>query len=549
MSKRNLIIGFVVVVVCAAIGIFYYLDLQEKKRLAIEKKIRQETLILAFNELPKTLNPLFEQTSSGLTLLDPVFDGLSNRSGRSPRDYENGLATDFIQDANNRNIFIVELDQEKRWHDSADHMVTARDVRFTIECIKNPNNRSPLRGRINQLIDRVDVVDNFTVRIVFKESISIHVVRDLLAFKIIPAQYYGKPMSPDLRTDAVAQEFDRKPIGSGPFKFNAWTGNTISFDSAISQQVESAEGEVDEDAANETLIRKIEATLVHDQEKQVRMLIDGKIDLILETSPNLHTMLDEKGLKHSNYIPLHFYAIAFNTISPMFSDKAVRQAVSRAIDKKDLAQQVREGEISEFINKGPFPHNDDKRYAKFGDLFSHDLNAAKKLLKGKESIKTVLIYQDDASKTMERLAGKIALQLEKIGIQVEPKGLGMAFETQINNKNFEMALIRHSGFSDGYNIAKFYRSDNSSNITSISSEKLNRILDEWENSAFWEQRLPAGKKLHRYLLDLSPYTYLFSLPTTAYYAARLDNVMISDPNSLLGSVEEWVVVGEEEENK
>ncbi|MBU2513264.1 ABC transporter substrate-binding protein [bacterium] len=547
MSKRNIIIGIVVIVLCAAIGIFYYLDVQEKKQLAIEKKIRQETLIVAFNELPKTLNPLFEQTSSGLTLLDPVFDGLANRSGRSPRDYVNGLATDFIQDANSRNIFIVELDQGKRWHDSADHMVTSRDVRFTIECIKDPNNRSPLRGRINQLIDRVDIVDNFTVRIVFKENISVHVVRDLLAFKIIPAQYYGKPMSPDLRTDAVAQEFARKPIGTGPFKFSEWTGNTVSFVSATSQPVE--ESDVEEETTSESFIQKIEATLIHDQEKQVRMLIDGKIDLILETSPNLHAMLDENGLKHADYIPLHFYAIAFNTISPTFSNKSVRQAVSRAVDKIELAQQARKGEISEFINKGPFPHNDDKRYEKFDDLLSYDLEAARKLLKGKEGIKTVLIYQDDASKTMERLAGKLALQLGEIGIQIEAKGLGMAFETQINNKNFEMALIRHSGFSDGYNIAELYRSNSSGNITSISSENLNAILDEWENSAFWEQRLPAAKKLHLFLLDLSPYTYLFSLPTTAYYSARFDNVMISDPNSLLGSVEEWVVVAETEKSE
>lgn len=543
MSKRNTIIGVVAALLIAAIGIYYYMDVQEQKRLAIAQKIRQETLVVAFKEMPKSLNPLFEQNSAGITLLDPIFDGLSNRTGREARRYENALASDFIQDEQNRNIFIVELDQEKRWHDSPDHMVTAADVRFTIECIKNPNNRSPLFGRVNQLIDRVDVVDNFTVRVVFKENISVHVVRDLLAFKIIPAQYYGKPMSTELRSDAVAQEFARKPIGTGPFKFKEWQGNSIRYGLTSAKELNPDEIDI-ETLQTDEFIKTIEAVLVHDQEKQVRMLIDGKIDLILETSPNLHSMMDENGLVHADYIPLHFYALAFNTITPTFSEKSTRQGISKAIDKVELARQIRSDEVENYVNVGPFPHNDDKRYRKFRDLLQFDQKAAKKILQ-KKNLNTTLIYQDDASKTMERLAGKVALMLQEVGVAVETKGLGMAFDTQINNKNFEIALMRHSGFTDGYNISNLYRSDSSENITSISSEKLNKVLDQWENSAFWEQRLPAAKQLHRMVSDLSPYTFLFSMPTSAYYSPRLENVMIADPNALLGSVEEWVVVSSE----
>lgn len=541
MNKKVTIIGLVVVLVVAAIGVFYYLDVQEKKRLAMERKLRQETLIVAFKELPDTLNPLFEQNAAGLTLMDPLFDGLSNRSGREAREYVSGLATDFIQDEEKRNIYTVELDQERRWHDDPQHMVTARDVRFTVECIKNPNNRSPLRGRINQLIERVDIVDNFTVKIVFKENISAHVIRDLVAFKIIPAQYYGKPMSLDLRTDPVAQEFARKPIGTGPYKFKEWAGNTISYESTQPRPAGDLENVPEQGLDKESIIRTIESTLIHDQEKQVRMMIDGKLDLILETSPNLHAMLNENGLKYSNYIPLHFYALAFNTITPTFSNKTVRQAIAKALNKEELAQQVREDDVTEFINLGPFPHNDDQRYQRFPHHQKFDLATAKKLIRRNGDFKATLIYQDDASKIMERLAAKIGLSLQEIGGTIETKALGMAFDTQITNKNFELALVRHSGFTEGYNIARFYKTDSPSNITSIASANLDKVLNAWENSAFWEQRLPAAKQLHDMLWDLSPYAYLFSLPTSAYYAKRLDNVMIYDPNALLGSVEEWIV--------
>jgi len=545
MSKRNIII-IAVVLLCAALGAYFYMDQQNKQRLALEKKIRQETLIIAFDEMPQTLNPLFEQNTVGLTLLDPIFDGLSNRSGESVRHYQDALATDYIQDEAHRNIYIIELDEERRWHDDPNHQVTAQDVRFTIECIKNERNRSPLRGRINQLIERVDIVDNFIVKIVFKENISAHVIRDLLSFKIIPTTYFGKALSQDLRTDPVAQDFNRSPIGTGKYKFKQWQGNQIIY--ALNQVAAPAEETEEEDtdvqAQEEIVFQTIESILVHDQEKQVRMLMDGKIDLILEAPTKLHEMMNEKGLKQADYIPLHFYALAFNVASPDMGEKRVRQAISRAINKQELASTIRTGEVSQFINKGPFPHNDDKRYAKFDDMLSFDINKAKRLIRSKGELIIPLIYKDDASKTMERLASKITLMLDEIGITVEKKGLGMAFETQLKNKNFEMALIRHSGFTDGYNIANLYRSDSPQNITGINSAKLDNVLQEWENSAFWEQRLPAAKKLHKMLLSMSPYTYLFSMPTSAYYSPRLKDVVIVDPNALLGSVANWRAVPE-----
>ncbi len=209
-----------------------------------------------------------------------------------------------------------------------------------------------------------------------------------------------------------------------------------------------------------------------------------------------------------------------------------------------MAKAIRSDEVANYVNIGPFAHNDDKRYAKFTDLLSFNLPEAKKLLQKNGSFSTTLIYQDDASKTMERLASKLALMIGEIGITVEKKGLGMAFDTQLTNKNFEMALIRQSGFTDGYNIANLYRSNSPQNITGINSQRLDGLLDEWENSAFWEQRLPAAKKLHQMLLDISPYTYLFSLPTSAYYSPRLSDVVIVDPNSLLGSVSNWKIIPE-----
>ena len=64
-------------------------------------------LIIAVDDQPDTLNPIFEQNPTGVALIDPLFDGLFNRTGERIGEYENGLALDIIQD---------EKDHRKKWN-------------------------------------------------------------------------------------------------------------------------------------------------------------------------------------------------------------------------------------------------------------------------------------------------------------------------------------------------------------------------------------------------------------------------------------------------
>jgi peptide/nickel transport system substrate-binding protein len=532
-SKKKLIIIISLLVVCLIAGFFVY---QSK-----QGDIRSTTLITAFTEMPQTLNPIFDQNSTGLILGNVVFDGITNRSGIRKDDFRFGIANDILQDETNPKLYTIEVNTDLKWHDYTEenkHTVSAKDVRFTYECIMEKENNSPLRARISKLIDRLEVESDSEIKIYFKEAISPNKVAWLLPFKIIPRTYFGKAMSTNLRTDAVAQEFGKMPIGSGKYNVDEWKGGTILL-KEFALNVEAVDGEEKKAVIKGKKVERIQATLVQDVQKQAKMLIDGTIDLVLDSDPDLHKMLDEKGLKKEKYVPLHFYALAFNTTKEPFDDKMIRRAISMSIDKEEITKVVVSDNAQAYVNYGPFPHNDDKRYKKFKRYLKHDVSKARKILDDFGAFTATMIYPEEEAGRMQRVAAQITKMLSDVGITINSKALGLAYKTQLQQKNYELALVKHSGFSDGYNIAGLYTSNNPQNITGLKLPKLDKVLDRWQNTAFWAERLPLAKIVHKEILNQSPYVFLFSLPTSAYFTPRLTSVTINDPHALLSSVHSW----------
>jgi ABC-type transport system substrate-binding protein len=488
------------------------------------------TLSLAVNEFPKTLNPALSQSSIGFILSDLLFDGMTNRTGKKIDEYELGIAEDIIQDPEDKSIFTVKLKKNRQWHDDPNHFVSSTDVIFSYHAILNKGNFSPVRGKINELIKVMEAVDSHTVQIVFSEPVSSMAVKKVLTFKIIPAKYYGKSISPMLLDDAVAREFSQKPVGSGPFKFQERSGSEISL-VAVNKE--------------EKKIHQVKIKLVNDLEKQTKMFIDGQIDLLLDSDSDFYQKLDglinSKSLAASyiDYTPYHFYAIAYN--NKAFIEKA-RKAFSMAVDKNALVNRVLPGDNPDkYINKGPFPVNADYRYSQFLKEVNYEPKIAEKNLAALEISTASLYYSESLGKVGERMAGELAKMFANVGVEVKVGGIGQAFDTFLTDGSYEMALVRHSDFSKHYNISPLYYSDSPKNITGIVDKDLDILLKRWENTAFWLERLPVSEEIHNKLVELAPYTYLCTLPSRVYYSNKFGNVSIKDPGALLGNLEQWIV--------
>ena len=86
----------------------------------------------------------------------------------------------------------------------------AEDVKFTFERILDPDAGSGQRAKV-QLIDRIEVIDQYTVRFYLQEPYSPFLLA--MTFGIVPKDYV---------TEVGRDYFARNPIGSGPFKLTEW---------------------------------------------------------------------------------------------------------------------------------------------------------------------------------------------------------------------------------------------------------------------------------------------------------------------------------------
>lgn len=538
--NKNMKLGLagLLVLIVAVVGFVMYKQKQHEELVA--KIERKGNVIVALTELPETLNPVLASSDSATTLNNLLFDGLTNLSGERIDHFQYGAAMELIQDGKDLSIYHVTVNTDKTWHDDPNHKLSAADVLHTYECIINEENDSPLRGRISRLIEGVEVLDDAHLTIDFKEAIAPARVGWVLPFKLIPATYKGQPMGKNLKTDTVAQEFSKAPVGTGRWAFVKWEGNDIVFEDTQAEALNL------EEATKATLagldsVRNLTFTQVRDREKQAKLLLDGNIDLVLNSDPDLHQKLSDAGLQHADYVPHYFYALAFNTAKAPFDSADVRRGVAMSIDKADVASAVWSQEPEKFVNHGPFPHNSERQYENFEEMNPFKPGVAKKMLKKAEGTAATLIYPEEASGMMERFAGKVVQFVNEAGLQVEPKGLGRAFETQLSNGNFDVALVRHSGFTQGYDISPLFHSESSKNISGWGQPRFDKTLIAWRDAAFWETKLPLSREVHKTLSKESPYVFLFTLPTRAYFSPRVEKVLIADPSALLNTVHTWTI--------
>src|SRR5207248_946377 len=85
----------------------------------------------------------------------------------------------------------------------------AEAVRFTVQRVLDPEQKSPNRANIGE-ITRVDAVDDFTVNLVTKQPYA-PLLNRLIDFPIVPPKYAAEKGS----------AFALRPVGTGPFRFVA----------------------------------------------------------------------------------------------------------------------------------------------------------------------------------------------------------------------------------------------------------------------------------------------------------------------------------------
>ncbi|MGB4762302.1 MAG: peptide ABC transporter substrate-binding protein, partial [Candidatus Saccharimonas sp.] len=154
-----------------------------------------------------TLNPLFVSTSAEASVAKLLFSSLYDydETGELRQD----LASDLQVDTTNR-IYTVTLKPNLKWHDGKP--LTADDIVYTINLIKDPTVRSPLR--VNWLDVSVSALSPTIVK--FDLPAVYAAFPYALTFPILPSHILSGVTPASIRESTYSQA----PVGSGPFTFH-----------------------------------------------------------------------------------------------------------------------------------------------------------------------------------------------------------------------------------------------------------------------------------------------------------------------------------------
>lgn len=267
---------------------------------------RGSTLIIAYPGRDNGMNPVDDEDAKFLMflrLLDgslPLFVG--NEKGC--------LAERWEQSADYRE-WTFHLRPGVRWHDGVP--VTAHDVKFTVELLAHPD-----VGEFGPHdVEAITVINDSTVRVRFAR---IYAQANLATWEVILPKHLLEHLDPKKITE---WDFWTHPIGNGPYRFVRYVPRTMmEFDANPDYY------------RGQPRMKRVVLKLIRDN--ALAEMLSGNVDVVLGASP-AQAALDASFRAYYQFWT-HIYAIFWQNAHPIFKDPRVRQALTLAISRPELAR-------------------------------------------------------------------------------------------------------------------------------------------------------------------------------------------------------------------
>ena len=275
----------------------------------------------------------------------------------------------------------------------------ARAVKAFYDAMNDPENLSPSKSNHNW-VERVDIVDDHTVRIVSRE-----------VYPLAPAQITMAHMiPPDYLAKVGYDGYRRQPIGTGPYKLVEYARDDhVTLEAFDGWWVGAPK------------VRTLVWRPIREDAARVSALLAGEIDLAFDVPPELIPVIErDKKLAVKTALSTRVYVLFLNTINPAYptAKRAVREAINYAIDRDSLNRNIlaSTGAPAAWLNPKTFGINPDLK------PLPYDPDRARKLLAEAgypDGIDIVLDSPQGRFIKDKELAEAIAGQLAKVGIRAQ----------------------------------------------------------------------------------------------------------------------------------
>ncbi len=393
------------------------------------------TLNYLLYEDPDTLNPVLGQTSiagqvsaaisEGLAENDPDGNFVPILAAELPTLDDGGVSEDLT-------TVTWKLKPDVKWSDG--QPFTSEDVKFTWQAAVDPANGT-IQASKYELVKDIQTPDPLTAVVTYSEFNAGY----LDQFNWILPKHAAGAIS-----DMANWEFNRNPIGTGPFKLKEWVAG---------DHLTVVKNENYREAGKPNL-EQINFLVVPSEEARTAMMIEEDAQIMLWAGDDAEEQIEEAGVATGRIAPgIWVLELRFNLSKPfdndpgptpphpILGDVRVRQAMTMAIDRERINKEILEGRV--FDIDSPLAVGWMNCQV---EPFTYDPERAKKLLDevgwrdedgdGVREAHGVPTVADGTKMTlsMNGYTGFEPLELIELAVQEDLKKLGV--EVKIENQEF-----------------------------------------------------------------------------------------------------------------
>lgn len=488
------------------------------------------TIVIATSADAATMLPLLVTTLTDRQVTDQLYDRLAdighNLSSVGDKGFTPQLAERWEWSADSLSI-AFHLNPRARWHDG--RPVRASDVRYTVGLIKDPSFASPLAVTITNL-DSVSVRDSLTAVAWFKRHTPEQFYDLAYQVLVVPEHILSNTPAAKLKDAEVA----RRGIGSGRFRLAKWEAGSLI--------------EIVADTANyrgRPKLDRVVFTISPDFNAAVTRFLSGDADIFeYLRAEHLAKLTTDTARKTMPYPSLGFAFVAFNLADPkalsqphpIFAERAVRRALTMAVDRRAMLQNVF-GTLGRGLY-GPFPQGLLVADTTLPQI-AYDTTKAKALLDsagwlaGPDGIRSkngrrleFSISSTNSSATRKQYAVLLQEAFRRIGVAATiVEGDFASFKTKQDNGSFDAEMAQWntdpsvSGFRQLWSSAAIGK--NGSNFTSYANPTVDALLDS-ATLAFDPARTRSyTRRAFEMIIEDAPGIWLYELHPVAGLHKRI----------------------------
>jgi ABC-type transport system substrate-binding protein len=446
------------------------------------------------------------------------------------------MAGELLSPTTHNPIIDFFLRPDVKFHDG--HPVTAEDVKFTFQSIMDPKNLSP-RVPDYEPVQSVEAIDPLTVRVTYKRLYSpalgtwaIGVLPShLLSAQALQAEALKRGEDADSFTIRQSN-FNRRPIGSGPFVFNEWRSDQYIRLLRFDDYWEGAPN------YHQYVMRIIPDPLTQEME-----FYAGTVDDYSVMPHQVARLREDDRFQSFSGTSFGYTYIGYNNRRPPFDDPRVRRALGMAIDNAKIIEYVLYGQGEQIT--GPF--------VKQTDFYNHDIpplpydpQAAIELLaeagwqRGKDGFlqkdgrRLAFTLITNNGNPLRKAIMAIAQDAwKKIGIQVETDLLewSVFIQKRVNQLDFDALVL---GWSMGIepDLFQIWHSSQSNpfqlNFVGFQNEEADDLILKIRREYDHAQQVAYSHRLHEIIAAEQPYTFLYVGRWTALLDRRIVRQVATD---------------------